>query len=110
MNISRIMEGEIPQRYKDAGSALAKRLAAFDRAEASQKARAAQKVQGAQGVQQIQVAQEARHVSFAEMLSKAQSAQSAKKPEPVALASGERAFESLAASERLAARLVSGWK
>lgn len=101
MNISRIMEGEIPQRYKDAGSALAKRLAAFDRAEASQKARQAQ---------QVQVAQEARRVSFAEMLSKAQMAQSAKKPEPVALASGERAFEPLAASERLAARMVSGWK
>lgn len=109
MNISRIMEGEIPQRYKDAGSALAKRLAAFDK-ETSQKAQATQKVQGAHGVQQIQVAQEARRVSFAEMLSKAQMAQSAKKAEPVSLVPGERAFEPLAASERLTARLVSGWK
>lgn len=98
MNITRIAEGEIPQRYKDAGSALAKRLATFDKAESPQKAQQVQKVQSVQQTQQV---------SFAETLSQVQQAQ---KPVPAVQGLSERTLETLAASERLMARVVSGWK
>lgn len=110
MNITRIEEGEIPQRYKDAGSALAKRLAAFDKAEGLEKARALQK---AQSVQQIQGVQQTQQVSFAETLSQVQQAQKtqpAQKPVLAVTGLGESALGTLAASERLMARVVSGWK
>ncbi len=99
MYISRIAEGEIPQRHKDAGSALGKRLAALDKA---------RKIQGAQTVQETQC------VSFAEMLSQAQQAQKTRPAEKLDSAArglvGERAHEMLAASETQVARVVSGWK
>lgn len=104
MNITRIAEGEIPQRYKDAGSALAKRLATFDKAESPQKAQQVQKVQSVQQTQQV---------SFAETLSQVQQAQKtqpAQKPVLAVQGLSERTLETLAASERLMARVVSGWK
>ena len=119
MNISRITEGEIPQRYKDAGTALAKRLAAFDKAEASQKMGLTQQVQETQAVQQtqqvqdIQTAQETQRISFAEVLlqvQQAQKAQPVEKPDSAALNLGARAFETLSASETQMARVVLGWK
>ncbi len=102
MYISRIAEGEIPQRHKDAGSALGKRLAALD------KVRMTQQSQRAQTVQKTQC------ISFAEMLSQAQQAQKTQPAEKLDSSArglvGERAHEMLADSETQVARVVSGWK